>query len=79
MRSRRPPVRGMAVNGLAFGLVHLHVHGLTHDAAGFHLRWVSGGLFVLGGVVLSALFTLCRMRTGRCLQRWRRMPGAMGQ
>lgn len=57
-------VRGMAVNGLAFGLVHLHAHGLTHDAAGFHLRWVSGGLFVLGGVALSALFTLCRMRTG---------------
>lgn len=55
---------GMAVNSLAFGLVHLHVHGLTHDAAGFHLRVFSGGLFVLGGAVLGALFTLCRLRTG---------------
>jgi len=55
---------GMAVNGLAFGLVHLHVYGLTCDASGFHVRWLSGGLFVLAGVALSALFTLCRMRTG---------------
>ena len=55
---------GMVVNGLAFGLVLLHVHGLTHDAAGFHLRLVSGELFVLGGVALSALFTQCRMQTG---------------
>jgi uncharacterized protein len=57
-------IAGIAVNSLAFGLVHLHVHGLTHDAAGFHLRVVSGGMFVLGGALLSAVFTLCRMRTG---------------
>jgi len=54
---------GMAVNSFAFGLVHLHVYGLTHDAAGFHLRVASGGMFVLGGAALSAVFTLCRMRT----------------
>lgn len=52
------------VNGLAFGLVHLHVHGLWHDAAGFHLRLVSGALMVLLMAGVSAVFTLCRLRTG---------------
>jgi membrane protease YdiL (CAAX protease family) len=55
---------GTVVNGLAFGLVHLHVHGLWHDAAGFHLRLVSGALMVLLMAGLSAVFTLCRLRTG---------------
>jgi hypothetical protein len=53
-----------AVNGLAFGLVHLHVHGIWHDAAGFHLRLVSGVLMVLLMAGVSAVFTLCRLRTG---------------
>jgi len=52
------------VNGLAFGLVHLHVHGLWHDAAGFHIRLVSGALMVLLMAGLSAVFTLCRLRSG---------------
>jgi hypothetical protein len=52
------------VNGLAFGLVHLHVHGLWHDAAGFHLRLVSGALMVLLMAGVSAVFTLCRQRSG---------------
>jgi uncharacterized protein len=55
---------GMAVNSLAFGLVHLHVHGLWRDAAGFHLRVGSGVLFVLSGAMISVLFTFCRERTG---------------
>jgi hypothetical protein len=52
------------VNGLAFGLVHLHVHGLWHDTAGFHLRLISGALMVLLMAGVSAVFTLCRLRTG---------------
>jgi membrane protease YdiL (CAAX protease family) len=52
------------VNGLAFGLVHLHVHGIWHDAAGFHLRLISGALMVLLMAGLSAVFTLCRLRSG---------------
>jgi hypothetical protein len=52
------------VNGLAFGLIHLHVHGLWHDAAGFHLRIVSGALTVLLLAATSAVFTLCRLRSG---------------
>jgi hypothetical protein len=53
-----------AVNGLAFGLIHLHVHVLWRDAAGYHLRPVSGALMFLMGVGLSAVFTFCRLRTG---------------
>ncbi|MGA2085977.1 MAG: type II CAAX endopeptidase family protein [Terracidiphilus sp.] len=52
------------VNGLAFGLIHLHVHGLWRDATGFQLRPISGALMVLLGVGLSAVFTLCRLRSG---------------
>jgi membrane protease YdiL (CAAX protease family) len=53
------------VNGLAYGLLHLlHVHGLWHDAAGFHFRLVSGALVVLLLAGLGAGFTVCRMRTG---------------
>ena len=52
------------VNGLAFGLVHLHVHGLWRDATGFHLRLVSGALMVLLLAAASAAFTLCRLRSG---------------
>jgi membrane protease YdiL (CAAX protease family) len=53
-----------AVNGLAFGLIHLHVHGLWHDAAGFHLRLVSGALIVILLAATSAVFTICRLRSG---------------
>jgi len=53
------------VNGFAYGLIHLlHVHGLLHDAAGFHLRLVSGALVVLLLAGLGATFTLCRLWTG---------------
>ncbi len=57
-------VLATVVNSLAFGLIHLHVHGLWRDAAGFHLRIVSAALMVilLGGV--SVVFTLCRLRAG---------------
>lgn len=50
------------VNGLAFGLIHLHVHGLWHDSAGFHLHLVSGSLMVLLLAAASASFTYCRLR-----------------
>jgi hypothetical protein len=52
------------VNGLAFGLIHLHVHGLWRDAAGFHLRLVSGAVMVLFLAGVSAVFTHCRLRSG---------------
>jgi hypothetical protein len=52
------------VNGLGFGLMHLHVHGIWQDAAGLHLRLVSGTLMVLLLAGASAVFTLCRLRSG---------------
>ena len=59
------PVIATLVNGFAYGLMHLlHVHGVWHDAAGFHLRLVSGALMVLLLAGLGAIFTLCRLWTG---------------
>lgn len=53
------------VNGFAYGLIHLlHVHGVWHNAAGFHLRLVSGALIVLLLAGLGAAFTIIRLRTG---------------
>jgi hypothetical protein len=52
------------VNGLAFGLIHIHVHGLWRDAAGFHLRIVSGLVMVFALAGCSAVFTQCRLRSG---------------
>jgi hypothetical protein len=52
------------VNGAGFGLIHLHVHGLWKDEAGFHLHIVSGTLMVLLLAGTSAVFTLCRLRSG---------------
>jgi len=57
-------VLAAVVNSLAFGLIHLHVHGLWHDAAGFHLRLVSAALMVVLLAGVSVVFTLCRLRTG---------------
>jgi membrane protease YdiL (CAAX protease family) len=52
------------VNGVGFGLIHLHVHGLWKDEAGFHLHIVSGTLMVLLLAGTSAVFILCRLRSG---------------
>jgi len=54
----------IVVNGLAFGLIHLHVHGLWRDPSGLHLRLVSGGMMILLLAFASAVFTICRLRTG---------------
>ena len=51
------------VNGVGFGLVHLHVHGLWKSDAGFHLRLESGTLMVSLMAATSAVFTLCRLRS----------------
>jgi membrane protease YdiL (CAAX protease family) len=40
------------------------VNGLWHNGAGFHLRLVSGVLMVLLLAGASAVFTLCRLRSG---------------
>lgn len=57
-------VLATVVNSFAFGLIHLHVHGLWRDAAGFHLRVVSAALMVILLAGVSVVFTLCRLRSG---------------
>lgn len=52
------------VQGAAFGIVHLQLVALSHDAGGFHFRWLAGAAMVAGSVLLAALFTFCRMRSG---------------
>lgn len=54
-------------NGLAFGLVHLHLNAISRDAAGFHFRPVIAFVIVLCLVPLSALLTVCRLRSGSLL------------
>ncbi|MDR3774609.1 MAG: CPBP family intramembrane metalloprotease [Terracidiphilus sp.] len=52
------------VNGLGFGLIHLHVHGIWRDGAGFHVHVVSGALMVVLMAATSYVFTQCRQRSG---------------
>jgi hypothetical protein len=51
-------------NAFAFGSVHLLHHGIWRDAAGWHFRMGSGLMFLLVGMGLSWLFTVCRLRSG---------------
>jgi membrane protease YdiL (CAAX protease family) len=53
-----------AVNSFSFGLVHLLHHGISRDAAGLHLQFLSGSLMVLLMAATSYVFTLCRLRSG---------------
>jgi membrane protease YdiL (CAAX protease family) len=52
------------VRGAAFGIVHLQIVAVPHDAAGFHFRWLEGAATLAAGVLLAALFTFCRKRSG---------------
>jgi hypothetical protein len=52
------------VQGVAFGIVHLQLVALWRDAGGFHFRWLAGAATVGGCVLLAALFTACRTRSG---------------
>jgi uncharacterized protein len=52
------------LNGLAFGLVYLHLYAISRDAAGFHFRPAVAAIVVLCLIPLSALFTVCRLRSG---------------
>ena len=53
-----------AVNSFSFGLVHLLHHGISRDAAGFHLQFFSGSLMVFLMAATSYVFTLCHLRSG---------------
>lgn len=58
------PAVAAVVNSLLFALVYLSLHGIWHDASGYHLRVASSALaLVLMGCV-GSVFTLCRALSG---------------
>jgi membrane protease YdiL (CAAX protease family) len=52
------------VNSLLFGLVYLSLHGIWHDASGYHLRVASAALAVVLMGCVGGVFTLCRTLSG---------------
>jgi hypothetical protein len=52
------------VNSLLFGLVYLSLHGIWHDASGYHLRVASAALALLLMGCVGGVFTLCRTLSG---------------
>jgi uncharacterized protein len=52
------------VSSLLFGLLYLCLHGIWHDASGFHLRLGSAALAVFLMACVGAVFTLCRILSG---------------
>jgi membrane protease YdiL (CAAX protease family) len=58
------PVLATVVNSVLFGLMYLSLHGLWHDAAGFHVRLASAALAVFLMACIGAVFTLCRFLSG---------------
>lgn len=54
----------LVVNSSLFALVYLSLHGIWHDAAGYHLRVVSAAVATVLMTGVGAVFTLCRTRSG---------------
>jgi membrane protease YdiL (CAAX protease family) len=52
------------VNSFLFALVYLSLHGIWHDATGYHLRVVSAAVALVLMTGVGAVFTLCRTRSG---------------
>ena len=52
------------VNSFLFALVYLSLHGIWHDAGGYHLRVVSAAVAILLMAGVGVVFTLCRTRSG---------------
>jgi membrane protease YdiL (CAAX protease family) len=52
------------VSSLLFGMIYLYLHGLWHDASGFHLRLGSACVAILLMACVGAVFTLCRTLSG---------------
>jgi membrane protease YdiL (CAAX protease family) len=53
-----------AVNCLGFGATYLYFHAIWTDAAGMHIRLVSGGITLLLFTGAGLLFTLMRLYSG---------------
>jgi membrane protease YdiL (CAAX protease family) len=62
--SRFSPSAATVVNVTLFGLIYLYLHGIWHDAAGYHLRLASAAIAVFLMICIGAVFTLCRTLSG---------------
>lgn len=58
------PVAATCVSSLLFGLLYLYLHGIWHDASGFHIRLASAALAVSLMACIGGVFTLCRVLSG---------------
>jgi hypothetical protein len=58
------PALATVVNSVLFGLMYLSLHGLWHDAAGFHVRLASAALSVFLMGCIGGVFTICRFLSG---------------
>jgi membrane protease YdiL (CAAX protease family) len=54
----------LLVNSFLFGILYLSLHGIFHDASGYHLRLGSAALAVCLMMCVGAVFTLCRALSG---------------
>lgn len=52
------------VSSLLFGMLYLYLHGISHDAAGFHLRLASAALAIVLMAFIGTAFSLCRALSG---------------
>lgn len=58
------PALATLVNSCLFALVYLSIHGIWHDASGYHLRLASVALAIFLMACIGAVFTLCRTLSG---------------
>jgi hypothetical protein len=58
------PYVATAINCAGFGITYLYFHAIWSDAAGIHVRLVSGGITLALLAGLGLLFTLIRLYTG---------------
>jgi len=58
------PVIALLVNSFLFGLVYLSLHGIFHDASGYHVRIVSAVIAITLMMCVGGVFTLCRSLSG---------------
>ena len=53
-----------AVSSVLFGILYLYLHGIWHDASGFHIRLGSAVLAVILMTIIGFTFYLCRAISG---------------
>jgi membrane protease YdiL (CAAX protease family) len=58
------PAFATLVNSVLFGLIYLYLHGIWHNASGYHLRAASAAVALLLMASIGIVFNLCRALTG---------------